>query len=83
MRMTSAQRDIQDYRELETQLLGAAVTSVPRGRGTGLWGPLAVVVAPSLGARELPVTDTSAFGATAQMFDYDPSQAIDLDLALG
>jgi hypothetical protein len=83
MRMTSAQRDIQDYRDLESRLLGAAVTSVPRGRGTGLWGPLAVVVAPSLGERELPVTDTSRFGRSERMFDYDPTQAVDLDLALG
>jgi len=83
MRMTSAQRDIQDYRELESQLLGAAVTSVPRGRGTGLWGSYALVDAPANGPRGLPVTDTSTLGSTGRMFDYDPALAVDLDLALG
>ncbi|CAN5474092.1 hypothetical protein BH10ACT3_BH10ACT3_15330 [soil metagenome] len=83
MRMTSAQRDIQDYRDLETLVLAPMqVTTVPHGRSTGLWGALALASTPSLVERALPVTDTTLFGLSATMFDYDPALAIDLDLAL-
>ncbi|MHB1138981.1 MAG: hypothetical protein ACYC2O_08480 [Microthrixaceae bacterium] len=84
MRMTTAQRDIQEYRDLESLVLdGTEVTAVPRGRSTGLWGALALVAAPALWERRLPATDTSRFGVTETMFDYDAALAVDLDVALG
>ena len=84
MRMSTAQRDIQDYRVLERLVLdGTQVTTVPRGRSTGLWGALALVAAPALGERGLPATDTSRFGLSETMFDYDAALAVDLDVALG
>ena len=82
--MTAAQRDIEDYRHVEALVFDRAeVTAVPHGRSAGLWGALAQVAAPALGDRALPVTDTSRFGCTVTMFDYDSSLAIDLDVALG
>ena len=48
----------------------------------GLWGALATVSAPSVGARELPLADTARFGSGGTPFDYDPLLAVDLDVAL-
>lgn len=82
--MTSTQRDIQEYRDLESLVLDTTeVTAVPHGRSTGLWGALALVAAPALLERALPATDTSRFGLSDTMFDYDLDLAIDLDIALG
>ena len=84
MRITAAQQDIEDYRHVEQLVFdGAEVTAVPHGRSAGLWGALALVAAPALGDRALPVTDTSQFGCSVTMFDYDATLAVDLDVALG
>jgi len=56
-----------------------APTAAPRGR-KGLWGALALTVTPRISERALPLTDTSAVGATTSMFDYDPALADALDL---
>ena len=60
---------------------GAAPFDMPRGP-MGLWGALASVSAPSVGARELPLADTARFGSGGTPFDYDPLLAVDLDVAL-
>ena len=84
MRITGTQREVEDNRGLtRLDVHTARVTAVPRGRDSGLWCALAVVAAPSLQDRALPVTDTSRFGSTETMFDYDTDLAIDLDVALG
>lgn len=84
MRMTTAQRDIEDYRALESLVLdGTEVTAVPRGRSTGLWGAFALVAAPGRCDRGLPATDTATLGLHETMFDYDEALAVDLDVALG
>ena len=84
MRMTSTQQDIHGYRDLKSLVLGPTeVTAVPHGRGTGLWGALALVAAPALLERALPATDMSRLGLSDTMFDYDLALAVDLDIALG
>lgn len=53
-------------------------TVLPKGR-KGLWGALAVAVAPRITERALPRTDAGAVGATRSMFDYDPALAVRLE----
>lgn len=58
------------------------VTSVPRGRSGGLFGALADAICGIDAMRALPVISLDEVGRVACMFDYDPSEAIDLDAAL-
>ncbi len=58
------------------------ITTVPRGRSTGLLVALATAIAPRETPRLLPLTDLAEFQDRETMFDYDPDLAIDLDIAL-
>lgn len=59
------------------------VTSVPRGRSAGLFGALAGAVCSIDKMRALPVTAIDELGCTSRMFDYDPSEAVAIDIAHG
>lgn len=54
----------------------------PRRGPKGLWGALATASAPAVGARALPLADTSSWGGGVSMFAYDAEQAIDLGFDL-
>lgn len=59
------------------------VTSVPRGRSDGLFGALAGAVCRIDSVKALPLTAVDELGSGPCMFEYDPSEAIALDSALG
>lgn len=59
------------------------VTTVPRGRSTGLLGALALAIVPDGKGATLPLTDLDGLNDHETMFDYDPDLAVDLDVALG
>ncbi|HTN99683.1 MAG TPA: hypothetical protein VL068_03310 [Microthrixaceae bacterium] len=59
------------------------VTTIPRGRSTGLLGALAMAIAPQAAVHTLPLTDLDELRDSETMFDYDPELAVDLDVALG
>lgn len=58
------------------------ITTIPRGRSTGLLGALALAMAPEGGVDTLPLTDLDELNDRETMFDYDPDLAVDLDTAL-
>ncbi|MEI2637506.1 MAG: hypothetical protein V9F03_00685 [Microthrixaceae bacterium] len=85
MRMTNINQEASATAEqfgvhLEPEL---HVTSVPRGRSAGLFVALAGAVCSIDRARPLPVITIDELGRGDCMFDYDPAEAIDLDVALG
>lgn len=59
------------------------ITTVPRGRSTGLLGALALAISPDGLLHPLPLTDLDGLNDRETMFDYDPDLAVDLDVALG